>query len=78
MQTQDNNLNDKLAKFESNGKQITNLEMETAGIYGLASLLGHKALSLNAILANRATGQFSDTPTETVDRLITYTLNRLI
>ena len=78
LQTQDNNLNDKLAKFESNGKQITNLEMETAGIYGLASLLGHKALSLNAILANRATGQFSDTPTETVDRLITYTLNRLI
>jgi uridine phosphorylase len=76
--TQDNFLMNALTDFESHGRKITNLEMETAGIYGLASLLGHKALSLNAILANRATGAFSETPTETVDRLITYTLNRLI
>ena len=78
LQTQDNNLNDKLASFNYNNLKITNLEMETAGIYGLASLLGHKAISLNAILANRATGMFSDNPTKIVDDLISYTLNRLV
>ena len=51
----DNKLNDKLTQFEFNGRKITNLEMETSGIYGLSKLLGHKAISLNAILANRAT-----------------------
>jgi uridine phosphorylase len=45
-------------KFEEN--RITNLEMETA-IYGLDSL-GHNALSLNAIIANRASGTFSADP----------------
>ncbi len=50
--------------------RITNLEMETAGIYGLSKLLGHKAVSLNAILANRVTGEFSSQASKTVGRLI--------
>lgn len=49
---------------------ITNLEMETAGIYGLAKMLGHKAISLNAILANRYTGEFSQTPNATIEQLV--------
>ena len=49
--------------------------METSGIYGLASLLGHQAISLNAILANRATQTFSLTPNKTIARLIATTLN---
>jgi uridine phosphorylase len=69
---------DRLATWKgSGGERITNLEMETAGIYGLAELLGHRALSLNALLANRASGTFSQRPGETVDRLIDYTLERL-
>ncbi|OIQ23807.1 nucleoside phosphorylase [Lacinutrix sp. MedPE-SW] len=75
---QDNQLNNKLASFNFKGKSITNLEMETAGIYGISKLLGHKALSMNAIIANRATGEFSENPTATVDNLITYTLNKLV
>jgi len=75
---QDNDLNDKLASFNYNGMCITNLEMETAGIYGLARLLGHRALSMNAILANRASGQFSNNPKATVNNLILYTLDRLV
>lgn len=74
---QDNHLNDKLANFEFNGLTITNLEMETAGIYGIAKLLGHRALSMNAIIANRATGQFSNNPKQVVNDLILYTLNKL-
>ncbi|MBK0368507.1 nucleoside phosphorylase [Flavobacterium agrisoli] len=74
---QDDKLNSKMDNFEFNGNKITNLEMETAAIYGLSALLGHEALSLNAIIANRATGTFSNDPYQAVDELIAYTLNKL-
>ena len=75
---QDEQLNDKLASFNHQNKKITNLEMETAGIYGLANLLGHRSVSMNAIIANRPLGQFTKTPKETVDKLIQYTLSKLV
>jgi uridine phosphorylase len=71
----DENLNSKLESFEYQGTRITNLEMETSAIYGLAILLGHEAISLNAILANRPLGTFSADPNKTVDQLIITTLN---
>ncbi len=77
LKNQDDNLNTKLSSFRYNDLKITNLEMETSGIYGLARLLGHNAVSLNAILANRATGEFSNIPSKTVDSLIKYTLNKI-
>ena len=67
----------KLSSFSFEGKSITNLEMETATIYGLAQLLGHKAVSLNAILANRPLGTFSRNPRKTIDGLIQLALNLL-
>ncbi|MUH36229.1 phosphorylase [Zobellia amurskyensis] len=73
----DNDLQDKLASFEYKGIKITNLEMETSGIYGLAKLLGHRAVSMNCILANRANGEFSSNPAESVKELIKYTLEKL-
>jgi len=72
-----NTLNDKLAAFDYNGIRVTNLEMETAAIYGLSKLLGHNALSLSAIVANRAAGKFSSNPDKTIDELIIYTLNKI-
>jgi uridine phosphorylase len=74
---QDEKMNRKMASFRFNGQSITNLEMETAGIYGLSKLLGHRAISLNAILANRANGAFSEHPQITVDALINHTLEVL-
>lgn len=74
---EDEALNEKLSAFEYKGLRITNLEMESSAIYGLASLLGHRALSMNTILANRSTGQFSENPAEAVDGLIQYTLEKL-
>lgn len=68
---------DKLALFNYNGKKITNLEMETAAIYGLSKLLGHQAISLNAIMANRITGQFSKNAKKTMAKLIVKTLDVL-
>ncbi|OYQ42325.1 phosphorylase [Flavobacterium cyanobacteriorum] len=74
---QDMDLNSKMDNFNFNGNRITNLEMETAAIYGLSALLGHHALSLNAIIANRALGTFSADPYAAVNNLIEYTLNKL-
>lgn len=70
----DPDLNKKLASFEYHGHKFTNMEMETAAIYGLSKLMGHKALSLNAILANRAAGTFSQDPAKTIEKLIVHTL----
>jgi uridine phosphorylase len=75
---QDESLNSKMDNFEFEELKITNLEMETAAIYGLSALLGHNALSLNAIIANRATGTFSENPYKAVDELIAYTLEKIV
>jgi len=74
---QDESLNSKMDNFNFSGNRITNLEMETAAIYGLGKLLGHQCLSLNAIIANRASGTFSENPDSAVDELIVYTLGKL-
>lgn len=78
LQIQDPKLNSKMDQFEFNGIKMTNLEMETAAIYGLGKLLGHECLSLNAIIANRAKGTFSKDPLKSVDELIEFVLNKLI
>jgi len=49
-----NDFLDNIVQVNYNDISATNLEMETAGIYGLASALGHHAISLNAILANKS------------------------
>jgi uridine phosphorylase len=51
--------------------------METAGIYGMASALGHRAISFNVILANRATQTFSKQPEKITDKYIKQILDRL-
>ena len=71
-----NNLS-KVKKIKYNNYRTTNLEMETAIIYAMSKLLGHKAISLNAILANRNLKEYSLNPENTVEKLIEYTLNKL-
>jgi len=61
---------DDLAKIKLNDLQVTNLEMETAGMYGMSAILGHDAISINAIIANRIHQTFSNNPKEFVAQLI--------
>ncbi len=56
---------------------ISNFEMETAGIYGLANVFGHEAVSVNAIVANRITGQFSADGQRVIQETIARTLHLL-
>lgn len=78
LEPSEKNLNMQISDFNFEGSKITNLEMETAGIYAMSSLLGHRAISLNAILANRVTGEFSEKPNDIVEKLIKFTLDRIV
>ncbi|MNL43340.1 Phosphorylase superfamily protein [compost metagenome] len=66
-----------LNTFRHQQVRITNLEMETAGIYALAKVLGHKALSVNAILASRLNFEFSKNPQQVVNKAIGMVLDKL-
>lgn len=68
---------DDLDKLSYNNYNVTNLEMETAIIYGLANFLNHNAISLNAILANRKYGSYSSDPSSVINSLIKYILKRI-
>lgn len=57
--------------------RFTNFEMETAGYYSLARLLGHETLSVSAIVANRIERRFSKDPERTVDDLIRKVVARI-
>jgi len=70
-------LNEKIMKFRFGTKKVTNFEMESSAIYGLASLLGHRAVTLCAIIANRKTGEFLGEYKSLIQRLIVFSLNRI-
>ncbi|OEK00487.1 phosphorylase [Roseivirga sp. 4D4] len=73
-----NGLVDKLAAMDTPFGPFTNLEMETAGYYAMAKLLGHEMISLNALIANRARHEFSENHEAAVDSLIKRVLERII
>jgi uridine phosphorylase len=58
LETFDNEINEKLSNFSFRGRTISNYEMESSAIYGLSALLGHKALTICAIIGNRVSGEF--------------------
>lgn len=59
------------------GNKVGNIEMETSAIYGLSGLLGFDSISINAILANRLTGEFSLEPHKIIDKMIKNALETL-
>lgn len=75
---QDPEINNKITDFKYNGERITNYEMESSAIYGLAKMLGHKAVTICAVIANRTTMMFSKDHKSTVEKLIKYTLERIV
>ncbi len=74
----DPGMHERLISYSFKGKKLTNFEMETSTLYGLSSLLGHRAISMNAIIANRDSMTFSKDSGKTVDRLIQWTLDKII
>lgn len=68
---------DKLTSFHYEDHRIANFEMESSAIYGLSRSLGHRCLSLNVIVANRVTQQFSGDAAAAVEKLIQHSLDVL-
>lgn len=75
---QDDELNEKLRRFEFNGQRITNYEMEGSAIYGLSKLMSHNALTICTIIANRYRKEYSSDYKKTVEKMIAVVLDRLV
>jgi uridine phosphorylase len=73
----DEHLNEKISAFRYNDLRINNFEMESSAIYGLAKLLGHEALTICVIIANRIRKEYSKNYKKSVDKLIVEVLNRI-
>lgn len=74
LETRIEDINSLLSSFEYNGNRVLNFEMETSAIYGLSRLLGHNALTMCLIIANRATGTFLNNYKSNMNELIEKTL----
>lgn len=66
-----------LHSFKHKSQRITNFEMETGAMYGLAKILGHHCCSINAIVANRINNQHTHDGEKTMNELIELVLDRL-
>ena len=71
-------MNKNMESFFFEGQRICNFEMESSALYGLSRMLGHQALTICAIIANRVTEKFSSDYKPFMDKLIQTTLDRLV
>ncbi|MFW5644309.1 MAG: nucleoside phosphorylase [Bacteroidota bacterium] len=74
----DPELNDKMHSFSYDGMRITNYEMESSALFGLSSLLGHRSVSICAVIANRVTGEFVKDHKKVIRDLINFTLDQIL
>ena len=70
-------LNQKIESFDYNGERITNFEMESSALAGLAKLLGHKAMTVCAIIAGRVSNEMNTNYKGTMEDLIKTVLERI-
>ena len=73
----DPNQNEKIESFEYNGLHITNFEMESSALAGLARLMGHHATTVCMVIANRRAGRADTAYKNHIDDLIKLVLERL-
>lgn len=73
----DPDLNEKIESFAFDGHKITNFEMECSAIYGLSKLLGHEALTVCLIIANRVKKEANSNYHQSMEKLIELVLERL-
>lgn len=70
-------LNDKLEDFTYGDLRITNYEMESSAIYGLSRMMGHEALTICLIIANRVTREANENYHPEMEKLIRVVLDKL-
>ncbi len=70
-------MNEQLRAFRFDADKITNYEMESSALYGLSAMLGHEALTICVIIANRYNKQYSKDYHPAVEKLIELVLDRI-
>ncbi len=70
-------LNSRIEKFRYNGEPVTNYEMESAPLQGLSLLLGHKAMTVCSIIANRVSTNATPNYKTAIHDLIKTVLERI-
>ncbi|HPC26431.1 MAG TPA: nucleoside phosphorylase [Paludibacteraceae bacterium] len=73
----DSHLNDKIESFRHNGYKITNFEIESSAIAGLSKLMGHKAMTVCCIIANRRIESANTNYQPQMEKLIQLVLDRI-
>ena len=73
----DPDLNSKIESFVYNGRKITNFEMESSALAGLSRLMGHRAATICAIIAQRVDKGMNTDYKPFVDKMITMSLDKL-
>lgn len=69
--------NKKVESFEYNGFKITNFEMESSALAGLSTLMGHKAMTVCMVIANRLAKEANADYKNTIDGLIKKVIDRI-
>ena len=77
LKIQDPDQNKKVEAFEYEGLKVCNFEMESSAVAGMASLLGHRAMTCCMVIANRYTTEMNTEYKNTIDTLIQKVLNRI-
>ena len=73
----DPKLNEKIEAFNYNGRQITNFEMESSSLAGLAALMGHRAMTVCCIIAGRVDKNMNTNYKGSLTGLIETVLERI-
>jgi uridine phosphorylase len=69
--------NEKVESFEYNDLKVCNFEMESSAVAGLASLMGHRAMTCCMVIANRYAQEMNTNYKNTIDTLIQKVLDRI-
>jgi len=73
----DMQINDKIESFRYGKYKITNYEMEGSAIAGLSKLMGHKAMTVCCIIANRRAEAAKTDYKPYIEKLVKTVLNRI-
>jgi uridine phosphorylase len=70
-------VNRRIAEWEYQGRRITNYEMEGSALAGLAALLGHHAITICTIIAQRVAGNAQTDYKPFVEQMVRMALDKL-
>ena len=78
LKVHDKSIVERAGNFTFNGRNVTNFEMETSALYSLSAMLGHEAMTVCDVIANRVTDDFNPDYKKSMRNLIQNMLDRVL